>query len=80
MLTERQKAQLKAAARPRLINGVENPDMSKPNYALEDVIDQIKLENSRAFMEEYDLKNRVFFHKPKNLKPDEYLAFYEEKI
>jgi hypothetical protein len=54
--------------------------MSKPNYALEDVINQIKLENSRAFMEEYDLKNRVFFHKPKNLKPDEYLAYYEENI
>ena len=61
MLTERQKLQLKAAARPRLINGVENPDMSKPNYALEDVIDQIKLENSRAFMEEYDLKIVYFF-------------------
>ena len=80
MLTERQKLQLKAAARPRIINGVENPDMSKPNYALEDVINQIKLENSRAFMEEYDLKNRVFFHKPRNLKLDEYLAYYKEKI
>jgi len=80
MLTERQKLQLKAAARPRIINGVENPDMSKPNYALENVINQIKLENSKAFMEEYDLKNRVFFHKPKNLKLDEYLAYYEENI
>jgi hypothetical protein len=80
MLTERQKLQLKAAARPRMINGQENPDFGKPNYVLEDVINQIKLENSRAFMEEYDLKNRVFFHQPRNLKLDEYLAYYEENI
>lgn len=80
MFTERQKAQLKAAARPRLINGVENPNMSKPNYALEDVINQIKLENSHAFLEEDQFKDRVFFHQPKTLRDHEYIAYYEEKI
>ena len=80
MFTERQKSQLKAAARPKMINGKENPDFGKVNYALEDVINQIRLENSHSFLEEYDLKNRVFFHKPKTLKLDEYLAYYEETI
>jgi hypothetical protein len=80
MLTERQKLQLKAAARPRMINGVENPDFGKPNYVLEDVIDQIKLENSHAFLEEDQFKDRVFFHQPKTLRDHEYIAYYEEKI
>ena len=73
--TERQKLQLKAVAR--------RPDdlrMGTVNQALEDTIDQIRLENSRAFLNGVEWKNRVFYHKPATLKEGEYLAYHHNFI
>lgn len=71
--TERQKLQLKAVAR--------RPDdlrMGTVNHALEEAIDQIRLENSRAFLSGAEWKNRVFFKRPKNLESHEYLGYHHE--
>jgi hypothetical protein len=62
MLGERQKAILKAAARsPR------DPLFGKENEALEKAIDQVKLENPNAFLDENDFKERTFHHKPRHI-------------
>jgi hypothetical protein len=65
MLTERQIRQLKAAARPRYIDGKDNPKFGTDNPILDEVIAQIKEDNPRAFLTPDELPLRHFFHKPK---------------
>jgi hypothetical protein len=73
--TERQKLQLKAFARSPLDIrfGMANPELDM-------AIEQIYLENSKAFLDKKDLKDRVFYHKPATLKEGEYLAYHHEFI
>ena len=52
--------------------------MGTVNHALEETIDQIRLENSRAFLNGAEWKNRVFFKRPKNLECHEYLGYHHE--
>ena len=75
MFNERQKAMLKAVARP-----TKDPNLGKVNEKLESVIAQLSLENSRAFLTEADLKKRVFYHKPAHLKEGEYAGYMYEFI
>jgi len=66
MLTERQIKKLKAAAKPRYVDGRDNPLFGTDNPLLNDVIAQIKDENPHDFLTENDLHKRAFFHKPKD--------------
>ena len=75
MFNERQKAMLKAVARP-----TKDPMLGKVNEKLEGVIAQLSLESSRLFLTDADLKKRVFYHKPKNLEQHEYAGYIYEFI
>ena len=81
MFTERQINQLKAVARPKYINGVNNPLYGQENKLLDEVISQIKEENPNSFLTERDLKNRVFYHKPRASRyPILYANYLQENI
>ena len=70
MFNERQKAMLRAVARdPR------DPNFGKVNEKLEEVILKLSLENSKAFLLNSELKQRMFYHKPAHLKQDEYAGY-----
>lgn len=73
--TERQKLQLKAFARSPLDIrfGMANPELDM-------AIEQLYLENNKAFLTKSELKDRVFYHKPATLKEGEYLAYHHEFI
>lgn len=73
--TERQRLQLKAVARSPL-----DVRFGMVNEELNRTIDQLFLENNKAFLTKSELKDRVFYHKPKTLKEGEYLAYYHEFI
>ena len=76
MFTQRQVSQLKAASRPRYINGKENPLFGKENLLLDEVISIIKEENPHSFLTSSELNKRVFFHKPKNaINPKHQVSF-----
>ena len=75
MFNERQKAMLKAVARP-----TKDPTLGKINEKLDSVIAQLSLESSRSFLTESELKKRVFYHKPKNLEQHEYAGYMYEFI
>jgi hypothetical protein len=75
MFNERQKAMLKAVARP-----TKDPTLGKINEKLDSVIAQLSLESSRAFLTDADLKKRVFYHKPAHLRQDEYAGYMYEFI
>lgn len=61
MLTDSQKK--------RLISSANTPHLDR-------VIEQLKIENPKAFlMTEEDFKNRVFYVMPRNLHPDKYRTF-----
>lgn len=75
MFNERQKAMLKAVARP-----TKDPMLGKVNEKLEGVIAQLSLESSRSFLTDADLKKRVFYHKPAHLRQDEYAGYMYEFI
>lgn len=75
MFNERQKAMLKAVARP-----TKDPMLGKVNEKLEGVIAQLSLESSRSFLTDADLKKRVFYHKPAHLKEGEYAGYIYEFI
>jgi hypothetical protein len=73
--TERQKLQLKAVARSPL-----DIRFGMVNEELNRAIDQLYLENNKAFLTKSELKDRVFYHKPATLKEGEYLAYHHEFI
>jgi len=72
MLNERQKSILKSVARKP-----NDPLFGQINEALELAITQVKLENSKAFLEEHEFKNRNFYHKPRH-KEIVYKSYIEE--
>lgn len=73
--TERQRLQLKAVARSPL-----DVRFGMVNEELNRAIDQLYLENNKAFLTKSELKDRVFYHKPATLKEGEYLAYHHEFI
>jgi len=73
MFNERQKKMLMSVAR-----NTQDPNMGKINEKLDHVIAQLQRESSRSFLTDEDLKNRVFFYKPKNLDSHEYLGYVHE--
>ena len=72
MLNERSKAILRAVARK-----VGDPLMGQPNELLNAAIDQVMLEQPHAFLEEHELKNRKFHHKPRH-KETPYKSYVQE--
>lgn len=64
MFTKEQKELLKAASRVG-----SNPNYQEKNPTLDYVVDQLRAENPRAFLEEHELGNRVFYNQPKDSIP-----------
>jgi len=62
-LTKEQQNRLKAVGRK-----ADHPDCGKPNPALEDLIDHLRMETPSAFLKEEELRYRVFMIRPKNDK------------
>jgi len=62
-LTKDQQNRLKAVGRK-----ADHPDCGKPNTALDDLLDQLRMETPLAFLKEEELRYRVFMIKPKDNK------------
>ena len=62
-LTKEQQNRLKAVGRK-----ADHPDCGKPNTALDDLLDQLRMETPSAFLKEEELRYRVFMIKPKDNK------------
>ena len=45
-----------------------DPDLGKPNPQLDRVIDQLKRDNPKAFLMDYELERRYFINQPKDDK------------
>lgn len=63
MLTKSQRDLLRSVGRKP-----NTPDLGKPNPQLDKVIEQIRRDNPKAFLMDYDLSKRVFMDEPKDQK------------
>lgn len=63
MLTKSQRDLLRSVGRKP-----NTPDLGKPNPELDKVIEQIRRDNPKAFLMDYDLSKRVFMDEPKDQK------------
>jgi hypothetical protein len=59
MFTKSQQDLLKSVGR-----SANDPDIGKPNPALEDVLSRLRQQNPQAFLRDVDLQDRVFIDQP----------------
>jgi hypothetical protein len=73
MLSTKNRNLIKELARPRWINGRENPEYGTDNPALEQLMEKIRKEEPWAFHNSATLRHRVFQNEPK--QAIEYASF-----
>ena len=62
MLTEEQQQKLRSASR-----GKNHPLFGGLNYELDEIIEEVMKENPSAYYARHELKDRNFYHQPRQL-------------
>ena len=75
VLTKEQRERLKTVGRKP-----NHPDCGKPNIALDEMIDKLRIENPSAFLSPEQLSGRVFLLKPNSAVKGSFLYYTEEEI
>ena len=58
-LTQKQQDLLKLVGRTKA-----HPNFGKPNEALDNLVEQLKMENPNAFLRDFELRDRIFYNEP----------------